>query len=377
MSLKRPTILLFGYLPPPYFGPSTAYQALMRSDFPKQFDVIFINLSVVKDVREIERFHPRKLLKMAGFVAREFWCLLTRRVDFVCYPFSLNRNAFLKDSVLIGMARLFRVPTVLWAHGSDLLGFRDRSPRWLQRVIDQTVGHAAAGIVLGERLRYSFERHLPADRIYAVPLGIEPSPVTAPFAKRTDRFTILYLGNLIREKGFLHLLEAAPLILTRHPTARFVFAGAWYSDVERTAAERIIRENNLSEKVEFTGLVAGAAKARVLAEADVFVLPTFHPTEAAPLSLLEAMQAGLPIVTTERGSIPEIVRDGVTGLIAKQSNPADLADKINRIAADPALRTKMGEAGRERFVTFYTNQHYGQRMIAVFEKLAQSRAAGR
>jgi glycosyltransferase involved in cell wall biosynthesis len=371
MNPIRPRILLFGYLPPPYFGPATAYQALLRSMFVQRLDVTFINLSVVKDLRELEKFRIGKLFKLAWLVFVELFYLLTRRFDFVCYPVSVNRNAFIKDAALLGLVRLFGVPTVLWAHGNNLPDFRARSPRWLQAVIDWTLRRALAAIVLGERLRFNFQRHIPDERIFVVPLGIEPPPPVPAVEKGPDMFTILYLGNLIREKGVFTLLEAAPLILAQYPATRFVFGGAWWRKQDRLEAERFVRERGLDSRVEFVGLVTGEAKWRTLAQADLLAFPTFYYYETFGFVLLEAMHAGLPVVTTCRASIPEIIKDGVNGLLVEEQDAGDLAEKILRLVGDPALRRRMGAANREKFTNYYTYEHYGQRMVAVFEQLGR------
>jgi glycosyltransferase involved in cell wall biosynthesis len=308
-------------------------------------------------------------LKLVGFLLLELWYLLTRRFDFVCYPLSFNRNAFLKDALLLGLARAFGVPTVLWAHGHGLAELRERSPCWLQHVIDRTIGKATAGIVLGERLRFTFEPYLPKERIFAVPYGIEPLPPPDPVEKQPGAFTVLYLSNLIPEKGVFVLLEAIPKVLAQHPQARFVFAGSWWREQDRLESNRLVQELGLANHAEFVGRVTGQAKWRTLLTADILAFPTFYHYETFGLVLLEAMQAGLPVVTTRRASIPEIIQDGVNGLLVEEQNPSDLAEKILQLAGDPGLRERMGKANRERFAAYYTHEHYGRRMIAVFEAL--------
>ncbi len=370
----RKRILLFGYLPPPYFGPSVAYGALLRSEFCRHFDVTFINLSVVGDLRELEAFRPGKLLKLIKFFSLECWYLLTRRFDFCCYPPSFNRNAFLKDALLVGLARAFGVPIVLWAHGNNLPDFHARSPLWLQRIIDGTVGHAAAGIVLGERLRFNFQRQLPDEKIFSVPLGIEAPPSPPARAISQEGVRVLYLGNLIREKGVLVLLEAVSKVVAQRPDVRFRFTGRWWRDKEQREAERIIAETRIAPHVEFVGVVAGEAKWQLLLESDLLVFPTFYHYETFGLVLLEALWAGLPVVTTRRAAIPEIIQDGVNGLLVNEQDPADLAEKILRLVNDPALRQRMSAANGETFTQFYTHEQYGRRMIDVFEQLAARRA---
>lgn len=367
---RRLKVLLLGYRPPPYFGPSVTYQALMRSAFPQQLDVTFIDLTVVESLEELETLHWHKIWKSLRFLGQELWCLLTQRFDFVCAPVSVNRNAFLKDAFLLWLARLFRVPTVLYAHGNNLPDFFVLSPPWLRRIMDRTFRRAAGVIVLGERLRFNFDSWLPPERVFVVPTGIEPSPAPPSAQRVPGGCTVLYLGNMVREKGFFVLLEAANIIARQRRDIRFVFGGAWRRADEERAAREFAADNGISDLVEFLGPVVGEAKTRSLANADLLAFPTFYYYETMGLVLLEAMQAGLSVVTTRRASIPEIIQDGINGLLVEEQNAADLAAKILRLADDPALRKRMGQANRERFQNYYTHEQYGQRMAEVFTKLA-------
>ena len=85
--------------------------------------------------------------------------------------------------------------------------------------------------------------------------------------------------------------------------------------------------------------------------------------------LLEAMQAGLPVVTTRGGAREEIIDGGVNGLLANEQDPADLAVKILQLAGDAALRERMGRANRERFAREFTHEQYGRRMIDALEAM--------
>jgi glycosyltransferase involved in cell wall biosynthesis len=365
----RARILMFGYLPPPIYGPAITYQALLRSSFPERFDVTFVNLTVVRDYRELEVFRWRKLTRLAGQIARELWYLASQRFDFVFYPISVNRNAFLKDTLFLAIARVFAVPVVLYGHGNNLPEFREKSPRWLQRLIDWALRGAAAATVPGKCLRFNFLGHLREDQVFAVPNGIEvPNPLPT-VTKPPGRFTVLYLGNLVREKGVFVILDAIPLVKARCPEAQFVFAGAWWSEKDGAEADRLVRERGLSSCVEFTGMVTGDRKWGIVAQGDVLVFPTYFRYETLGQVLLEAMGVGLPVIATRRAAIPEVVEDGVNGLFVAEQDARDLAEKIVTLANDPALRARMSAANKQKYANYYTVEHYGQRMAAVFDEL--------
>jgi glycosyltransferase involved in cell wall biosynthesis len=368
-SSRQPRLLVLGYLPPPIYGPAITYQALLRSSFPERFDVTFINLNVVRDYRELEVFRWRKLALLARQLASEFYHLASQRFEFVFYPVSPNRSAFLKDTLFLAMARAFGVPVVLYGHGNNLPEFRDNSPRWLQRLIDWVIDGAAAATVPGQCLRFNFLGHLREDRVFVVPAGIEvPNPLPA-VTKQPGRFTVLYPGNLVREKGVFVILDAIPLVRARCPQAHFVFAGAWWADRDGAEADRLVRERGLSSCVEFTGTVTGDHKWEIVGRSDVLVFPTDFRYETFGLVLLEGMGVGLPVITTRGAAIPEVVEEGVNGLFVAEQDAQDLAEKIVTLANDPALRARMSEANKQKYANYYTIAHYGQRMVTVFDEL--------
>jgi len=338
-----------------------AYQALLRSSFARQFAITFVDVSMVRDIRQLGQPGLAKLWRFGWCVAQECWHLATKRFALVCLPVSVNRNAFIKDALLAQVAMLFRVPVVFFAHGNNLPDLHDRSSPRFQRFMANTLCRAAGAIVLGERLRFNFTRWLPAERIQVAPIGIV-SQGELPSRSASGPVTVLYLGNLIREKGVFMLLEAA----RQCPQIQFNFAGAWYSDRDEAEARATAGSN-----VEFLGPVTGQAKWQTLAKADILAFPTFYHYETMGLVILEAMQAGLPVVTTRRASIPEIIQDGVNGLFVNEQDVDDLAMKILRLAGDPDLRARMGAANRERFAAHYTHEQFGQRMAQLFDQIAR------
>jgi glycosyltransferase involved in cell wall biosynthesis len=361
-------ILLFGYLPPPIFGPSVAYESLLESPFSDHFDVSFIDLSVVDSVKELESFRVTKLAKLLQFASLELWFLLTRRPVLCCYPISYNRNAFLKDAFILAFARAFRIPIVLWAHGVGLQKFRSELNGPLRRLFERMVRKSAGVVVPAECLRGEFEDLIHGNRIHVVTIGIQSCAL--PRAAPDDAAqTVLYLGTLLRAKGIFDLLEALPAIRASCPLARLVVAGDWFKDTEQAEARRYLSTHELDSVVEFVGPVHGRSKWQLLASVDVFVFPPHSEEEAFGIVLLEAMQAGLPIVTTVGGARDEIVTDGVHGFLAHERNPPDLAKQVVRLLTDPELRERMARANRQRFDLAFTSKAYGLRMIEVLERV--------
>jgi glycosyltransferase involved in cell wall biosynthesis len=115
---------------------------------------------------------------------------------------------------------------------------------------------------------------------------------------------------------------------------------------------RLARELAVEAQLELPGWVAGEAKARLLAEAAIYVLPSHN--ENLPVSILEAMAAGLPVVSTRVGGIPDAVRHGTEGLLVTPGAREELAQALLRLLSDPALARKMGDSGRRRVASEFS-----------------------
>jgi glycosyltransferase involved in cell wall biosynthesis len=107
-------------------------------------------------------------------------------------------------------------------------------------------------------------------------------------------------------------------------------------------------------------------KEDLLKQTDIFVLPSLF--EAQPLSILEAMAAGCPVVSTWHGAIPETVIDGETGILVEKEDAKELSRALKKLIAEPKLREKMGLMGRKRYQKYYTKERHIENMIDVFKK---------
>ena len=99
--------------------------------------------------------------------------------------------------------------------------------------------------------------------------------------------------------------------------------------------------------------------------ADVFVHPTLN--DSFPLVVLEAMGTGLPVVTTAEGGIPDMVRDGVDGLICPKGDPSALADALQKLLSDASMRTRLGESGKARYRMSYTQEQFEKRFVEILK----------
>ena len=184
------------------------------------------------------------------------------------------------------------------------------------------------------------------------------SPFTTPGKKGIDSSrgsttrTVLFLGVLIESKGFFDLLRAVPLVLARTNDVRFVFVGDT-SFPEAARAREWVHEHSLDPYVSFLGTKSGDEKTQVFLESDVFAFPTWYPLEGQPVAMIEAMAAGLPVVTTRHATIPDILgEDGA--LYVNKQDPADIAEKLLRLLGTNLSGKIMGQKNQNRFLEWHT-----------------------
>ena len=195
-----------------------------------------------------------------------------------------------------------------------------------------------------------------ADRIIVVPSGVDPERFSfkAPREKMRGELGVANeapvvgtVGSLVDHKGHRYLIDAAPLVLERFPSAEFVIVG---EGELRRDLERRIREKKLGRKIHLVGYRQDVET--FLSSFDVFALSSH--LEGLCTSLIDAMLFRLPIVGTRTGGVPDLVRDGETGLLVEPKDPGALARAIVRLLANQQLGSRLGTAARKRALDRFT-----------------------
>jgi glycosyltransferase involved in cell wall biosynthesis len=181
---------------------------------------------------------------------------------------------------------------------------------------------------------------------------VDGSPVRVEFGIANDCPVVGIVANVGPGKGFEYLLEAAPAIKQRYPTAKFLFVGGMLQNRRAywTSLHHRTKELGLEKDVFFTGRRYDVPK--IMRAMTVFVQAS--ESEACPMAVLEASASGLPVVATDVGGTRELVQDGVTGLLIKPRQPSEIADAVIRLLEYPELARHMREAGVERMRRFFS-----------------------
>lgn len=251
----------------------------------------------------------------------------------------------------LAAARLHRLPLVLTVHTSlrhtltvsdlrsaALKTLGGRIEKWGERSAEAvlTVAPRLARRLVAEGIR--------PDRVHACPPGVDAALFEGPFEDPFPRIgapRVLFVGRLAPQKGVRNLVEAAALL--EDPSAQVLLVG---DGSERRSLEREIRRLGVEERVHLLGFVPHKRVPAVLAHADLLVLPSLY--EELGTILLEAMWAGLPIVASKTGGIPDVITDGVNGMLVPPGEPQALAGAIDRVLAEPRLADRLSQAAQER-----------------------------
>jgi glycosyltransferase involved in cell wall biosynthesis len=249
------------------------------------------------------------------------------------------------------------------------------------------LSQAAHIIVLGELLRKQFN-FVPGieKKIKVIPNGL-PEGLRTDCCKKTlpekgQKVRFLFLSNLLPSKGYLDLLEACAQ-LKRQGFRDFVcdFCGEFAQTIaDRDACGSEGQRKEFFERISSGGLdnhavchgtVRGEQKEKLLRQAHVFIMPTYHPWEGQPISIIEALAFATPVISTRNNGIPEEVIDGYNGFFVEPQNPNDIARVIKQIIADQSKYAEMSRNAREHFDRNFTRLMHLRRLMAVICNISE------
>lgn len=281
----------------------------------------------------------KALLVWRGVLALLGW-LLTGQVALL-HIHTASGVSFWRKSVFALLGRVFACPVIVHVHGGEFLEFYQRSSplgRWFVR---WTLEGAARVLVLSDTWRQRLQTISPRLR-----LDVVANPVLLPTVVGVREASgrgvhFLFLGRLERDKGVFELLDAFSQVCVQFPDAHLVLAG----DGDVAAVKAQVARLGLVGKVDMPGWVSGVIKSKLLRSADIFVLPSY--IEGLPVSMLEAMACGVPVVVSRVGSVPEVLSDGVNGLMVEPKSVESLHKAMAFLAASATSRKQLGAAGQE------------------------------
>jgi glycosyltransferase involved in cell wall biosynthesis len=363
-------VLALVQLPPPVHGAAIVSRDVVASDILNRvFHIVTVPIQLGRSISDMGKLRPRKLLALLRNVARTATVLIKEKPSLVYFTLPPHSGGFYASLPFVALAKLFCVPMLYHFHGK---GIRDASKSSLYRIVFAWAMKGAHVIILSERLYDDVSGFLAREQVLILPNALAVSPAPPEDGVHIGSH-ILFLSNLIESKGPLVLLDALALLKVRGIDFQASFAGTPSSSLTSESFKEAINSRHLADRVRYLGSVAGTKKDDLLRSADVMAFPTFYDNEAFPLVVLEAMGAGLAVVATPEGAIPDIVRDGESGVLVPHRDPGKLADALQRLLENPALCRRMGYRGWEIVTREYASGPYHRRMLDIWNTVMDPR----
>lgn len=310
------------------------------------------------------------LFRMIRDYCRFAWALGSTTYDIVHLNPSIGSKAVVRDGVLFMIAKVLRKKVVIFAHGWHPRSESMLAARWALP-LRIALRKADGFIVLAESYRATLRRLGYRGSVFLTGAPVDDMLFTASQQRTAAASTrqtsrLLFLGRVEKEKGIFEALETYRLVKQKHPGASLVVAG---DGSALGAAQAHVADSGLAD-VTFTGHVEGGAKINVFRSAGVYLFPSY--SEGLPLSVLEAMTFGLPVVTTSVGGLCDFFEDGRMGFSTASRQPEVLAGLVCRLLSDPGLCARTGAFNRA-----YARTHFrGPQVAAHIERIYRFVLAG-
>jgi glycosyltransferase involved in cell wall biosynthesis len=277
---------------------------------------------------------------------------------------------WLKDTFYILVGKLYGSKIVLHVHAADFNNLYEKRSKFFQRYTHWTMGLTDAIISISDEWRQRLGGITPAEKIFSFRNCINIESFSQHPADRVaDGVRALFIGSIGSRKGAFDLLEALGRLKARGCVLPTTIAGYEASEGDLEKARSRLLELHLAESCELPGTVLGEKKAELFRRASLFILPSYN--EGLPMAILEGMSAGMAVVSTPVGGIPEIVRDGYNGFLIQPGDIDHLAKKLEILARDPVLCQLMGRRSRE-IVEELDVKPYIERLLTLYYSLTHS-----
>jgi len=355
--MKNKTILFIGPLPPPVHGQAVGFQAAYEGYMGSKF---LVNQNMTQ-----KGVHYR-IVMTSWNILRVFYMLIFKKIDAVYFTCNRSPLGGLFDVIIISLSHFFKTKIINHLFGGDFKIFYDSSGHWFKKLLDMSYKKVSLSIVEHKCLENQFRDIFPEMPLRVISNFYERELEIINTIDNSGReINLLYLSNIMKSKGILELLDAFGSLSGEYSHLSLTVAGEYLDDPFMSATE--IREAFLTRleslkkerrnKVRYVGTVTGYQKLAVFQHSNIFVLPTYYPSEGFPLSIIEAMRAGTVIIITDHNYLSRIFTDKNGRLIAKKS-VVELEKAIRFFVDHPDIRRNIQEYNMRYAKENYSKDRY-------------------
>lgn len=289
-----------------------------------------------------------------------FFFFLIERPDFVHMHMSY-KGSFTRKYLIHRLCRLFGVSDVIHLHGSEFKKWYNDSPTKKQLKIRRLLKESNYFIVLGEKWKKIILEIEPQTNVRIISNGIRIPKETVQWDE--NECNMLFLGVLISRKGVHDLINAIVLLneTKKLNNIRFVIAG---TGDEEDALKKQVTDSGLNQFVKFLGWINGTDKYDVMLHSQIMVLPSYN--EGLPISILEAISYGMPVISTPVGDIPSAIKDGINGYLVEPGNVQQIANAIEKLSTKSCF-DDMSFNSRKIAENSFSIDYFYKKLIEIYD----------
>ena len=336
--------------------------------------VIYSFLNYNWDEFEVELFptyiEKNSINKIIFFVKSYFKYigLLLRNEFNIAHVHMSYKGSFYRKFIIVKTSKIFKKKVVLHLHGSEFKEFYNSSNNILKKLIKNIFESSDCVIVLGEEWYKLILNIAPTANIKIFNNAVKIPNLNVTWNKKEIK--VLFLGVLIKRKGVDDLIEAIKILeqknIIKNRNIKFIIAGTGKEEYKLKEKAKLYKLENC---IDFVGWVNGKEKEKLLKESQVFVLPSYN--EGLPVAILEAMAYGIPVISTNVGSIEEVVNND-NGFIIKPGSINDLAYSIEKLTENEEKWNKKSNLSRKTICKMFDEKIYFENIINLYNDLIKN-----
>lgn len=380
ISNQKNHVLLAGSFPPPEGGVASINEIIYHGFEDKPYAIVPLDAASLKRRKSIKSSTEILNLLFQCQQAIQFFYLVTRHHCRIVHISLSSGLGFYKSALLIIIATLLRKKRIIHLHGGHFhVFYRNQRPviqRFIKMILHQGDTIIALSTYWKQILIHDFgilqKRVIVLNNCYDYQFNdnIFTKSIRSGTVKGHD-LNLLFIGQLNEKKGIFDLLSICKELLRygNHFILRII--GQEKTREMKRQIQNIIDSYNLSDYIQLVGEVRGEEKLRLFQQSDIFILPSY--IENFPVTIVEAMRAGLPIVTTPVGSIPEIISDSINGYLIQPGDIHAFVDKILTLSKNTQLRQEMAQRNQEKAFNEYNPICYLKRLKEIYDFVLENR----
>jgi len=368
---NKKVLILHGHINN-FGGVTSFYRKLSKLYFKSKYEIISIRVGSVDTQKWTKIFIFRQIGLFFDYLIF-IYKLLVYRPNIVHINPSLDRKSIYRDLIYVIISRFFNNKIKIVTHMRgwyESIAERFQKKKILNFALNYIFLNSDAIIVLAKKFKMSLLNFsIDSDKIFVIPTAANVNDFNKNFSNAYigNTIRILFLSRLSKDKGLREIGDSINDIVERNKDKKikFIFAG---DGRDKKYIENYIIKLGVEEHVKFMGYVRGNAKINLFLQSDIFLFPSYC-AEGCPNAVIEAMAAGLPIVSTNVGALEEIIENRVNGILVEKYSVEQIVDAINLLIKNSELRKRIGENNRKKAIEEFSIHLIFQKIEGIYDEL--------